>query len=1073
VIRKLDVVIQKFGIEPGEGRLFVWGAAALALAGWADVSVKNLSETLFNKRVGVEYLPLAYLFNSVLLVGTTYLATRLAARSNRPRLLPKVMFALAALLIPLWFLVRADVISAFVLLVIASKQFQSIALLTFWLAMGDLLHGRQAKRLFAPMMAGYTLGTIVGSFASDPIGRAIGNDGLLPVAAVAFAVSGLLTLPLQRLVPNRLERGSAARSRRDSSSSRWRDSESSLRALWSESQLFRLLFIGAAASGLLGPMLYFQFQYVSDQATTGEAGMLALFAQFRGYINIAVLLIQLGVTTNLFRWIGIPLSIVLSPVAYLVGFLGMSIRLNLPVGMGALAGTKLQDNAVYDPAMRILFNLFPERVRTRATGLLEGPVKRAGGAMGSLLIMGAIHFASAIAVGYIGIPIALAWLATSIALWRTYPALLLRASARRAGHGDDLEIAQMIDSNTLRVLSTHLAGSDPRPAIELISAARPQAAVPVLAAAARAAPAPTRSLLVGALDRLLERSVTKPVINSQAAEDLEALLGEPGALDERDRADVVQAYGRLITPDHSLTVLQNAKTDASAGTRLAAAAALERLGQSAWVIGNLADALEQGVASEDAVERRVAREELRASLLCSEPGPEWERALVNLAALLDRESDRADAAEAIAEVAIEHGAAAARVREAMLAQRDAADPRVRAAVLRFFGHAGIADQTPWLIDHVAVDGGWHLDPVRAAAREGLIKLGPEITDRLLVELSFGKRGTRDAILSIIRELRVEDETLRNLYERELDSIRHKLIHRLALSQELAAAIVVQRLLERTNEGLYTALLLLAAIYNEDRIAEAGDLIKWGGGAGSEVRSLEALDALLDASEKSQLMPLMGDHSLEQRAQSAAAFLGVAVPDVAQAKAALLEESDELTRVLAAETLIERPDSREHLATSADVQDHDRVLSPVEIALHLKSLPLFEGLTIRQLVNLADEVREVRHPQNTTIFVADDPGDCLYLIVEGTVRITKGPTLLVEQGPKTFFGEIAVLEGKNRTATVATTTPVRLLRLDRNDLLRLMEELPAIAICIGQSLSKRVNELSEKVSELTDRVRPGS
>jgi hypothetical protein len=358
-----------------------------------------------------------------------------------------------------------------------------------------------------------------------------------------------------------------------------------------------------------------------------------------------------------------------------------------------------------------------------------------------------------------------------------------------------------------------------------------------------------------------------------------------------------------------------------------------------------------------------------------------------------------------------------------------------------------------LVDHVAIDGDWHRDSVRAAAREGLIALGPEVADVLLVELSFGKRRTRDAILPIIRQLHVEDETLRSLYERELQSIRRKLIHRLALSQELTAAIVEQRLRERTDEGLHTALLLLSAIYNEDRFAELGERIKRGGSAGSNAILFEALESLLDAPERNQLMPLMSDRPLELRAQSAAAFLGVAMPDVAQTTAALLEESDELTRLLTAETL----------ADPADVEDHDAVLSPVEIALHLKSLPLFEGLTTRQLVDLADEVREVRHPADTTIFRAGDPGDCLYLIVEGTVRVTIGSTLLSEQGPKSFFGEIAVLDDVTRTATVAATSSVRLLRLDRNDLLRLMEELPAIAICICQALTRKVSELTDRIS----------
>jgi hypothetical protein len=1054
--------VRKLGIEPGEGRLFFWGAAALALAGWADVSVKNVSETLFLKRVGVDYLPLAYLLNSILLVGTTYIVGRVAARSNRPRLLPRIFFGLSLLLLPLWYLVRADAISAFVLLVLASKQFQSIALLAFWLAIGDLLDGRQAKRLFAPMMGGYTLGSIVGSFASDPISRAIGIDALLPVAAAAFALSGLLTLPLERILPRGLDRGSSSHPKRNPSASRGTATDVSFRGLWSESQLFRLLFVGAAASGLLGPMLYFQFQFVADQAATGEQGLLTLFAQFRGWINVGVLATQVMVTANLYKRIGIPLSVLLSPVVYLVGFCGMSIRLNLMAGVGAFAGTKLQDSAVYDPAMRILFNLFPERERSRATGLLEGPVKRAGGAIGNILSLAAVHFASAIAVGYVAIPIALTWLFTSLSLWRRYPALLLRAASRRARYGDDLDISEMIDPNTVRVLSTHLVSADPRPAIELVSEARPVDAARALAEAARAAPESTRSLLIGALDRVLQRTVAEPVSNRQASEDLENLLAECAGLSDRDRSDVVRAYGQLAPGDEALPVLGNALGDVSAAVRLAAAAALDRRGHPVDAIGDLSEALERAIASEDPVDRRIAREELRARLFCSEPGPEWECDLERLSRLLGRETDRARAAEAIAEIARRHGAATALARENMLRYRDAANPRVRAAVLHFCGYAGIVDQAPWMIEQIGVDGGWHLRAVRSAAREGLIALGSEAADVLLVELSFGKRSTRDAILPILRQLRVERSTLRDLYDRELELVRHKLIHRHALSQELAAAIVTQRLREGADEALHTALLLLAAIYNEDRIAELGERIKRGGGAGINAMLFEALDALLGPHEKAELMPLMGDRPLALRAHSAAASLGVPVPDVRQATLALLEEPDELTRMLVAETLLEPIEAEDRLASSEDVEDHREVLNPVEIALHLKSLPLFDGLTTRELMNLANEVREERHEAGTIVFREGEPGDCLYLIVEGQVRVTRGETLLREQGPKSFFGEIAVLEGENRTATVATATPVRFLRLDRDDLLRLMEELPMIAIGICQTLSRLVSELSGRV-----------
>ncbi len=1056
-------MVRKLGIEPGEGRLFCWAAAVLALCGWADVSVKIASETLFNKRgPGVSYLPLAFLLNSVLLVGTTYVVGRVAARANRPRLVPRVMFCVALLLLPLWYLVNIDAISAFVLLVLASKQFESIALLAFWLAMGDLLDGRQAKRLFAPMMAGYTLGTIGGSLASGPIGGGLGTEALLPVGTAAFGLAGLLTLAMERMRPTGLDRGVSAPAALPGRVPRHVESTTSFRALWSESQLFRLLFVAAAASGLVAPMLYVQFQYVADQASAGEAALVALYADIRFWIGAVVLATQFIVTTNLFRRIGIPLSLLLSPLIYLVGFCGMSIRLNLAAGVGALAGTKLQDNAIYDPATRILFNLFPERDRSVATGLLEGPVKRAGGALGNILSLAAMHFASAIAVGYVAIPVALAWLAASLSLWRSYPALLLRAATRRARYGDDLDIAEMIDPNTVRVLSSHLVGPDPRPAIELVCEATPENAARALAEAARVAPESTRSLLIEALNRVLERSVTEAVSSPQAAEDLEKLLVESLALSDRDRADVVHAYGRLTPGDEAIPVLEYALADASTAVRLAAAAALDRRGRGVDEFGDLSAALERAIASADPVQRRIALEEFRARLLCAEPGPKWSRDLERLVPLLEREGDRARAAEAIAEIARRHGAAAAIASEAMLAQRGAPDPRVRAAVLLFCGYAGILDQAPWIVEQLALDGANHLHAVRSAAREALVALGPAVIDVLLVEFSFGKRRTRDAILPVLRQLRVERSMLRDLYERELESVRRKLIHRHALSQELAAAIVLQRLGEGADEALHTALLLLAAIYNEDRIAELGERIKRGGGSGINAMLLEALDALLGPHEKAELMPLMGDRPLELRARAAAASLGVPVPDVRQATLALLEGSDELTRVLVAQTLMEPGESLARLAEPANVEDHRPVLNPVEIALHLKSLPLFERLTTRQLMNLANEVREEQHDAGAVVFREGDPGDCLYLIVEGQVRVTRGAMLLREQGPKSFFGEIAVLEGENRTATVAAATRVRLLRLDRDDLLRLMEELPAIAIGICQTLSGRVSELTGRV-----------
>src|SRR5262249_14447305 len=83
------------------------------------------------------------------------------------------------------------------------------------------------------------------------------------------------------------------------------------------------------------------------------------------------------------RHVGLPLAAPASPVIYLFGLAGLTLGTSLPAGVGAMAGTTLQDHAVSDPAQRILLTLFPERVRATVTALVEGAAKRVGAIAGN------------------------------------------------------------------------------------------------------------------------------------------------------------------------------------------------------------------------------------------------------------------------------------------------------------------------------------------------------------------------------------------------------------------------------------------------------------------------------------------------------------------------------------------------------------------------------------------------------------------------------------------------------------------------------------------------------------------
>jgi hypothetical protein len=966
-----------------------------------------------------------------------------------------ILALLGLSLMPLFGLVESGQSSVFGLLLIASKQITSIALLCFFVALGDLLDGRQAKRLFAPLTGGVTLGTIAGSFASEPLGRALGISSLLPIASFALVAGALLAIPLwsRRPAPQRLVVEAAAKASPD----RVRVLE-----LWRQSRLFRLILISVLCSGLLGPMLYFQFSYVADLATQGveaEQQLLSFYARFRGWIHVVMLVVQLGVSARLYRWLGVPLAATISPLIYVLGFAGLSVRMSVPVGIAAMSGTKLVDNAVCDPGLRVLLDLLPGRYRARAMALLEGPIKRGGGAVGNLLVLAAISAGSAVWVGRIALPISMLWLAAAIVLWRAYPGLLLDAVDSPRNLSEEGVAVEMLDATTLRQLVRHLR--DPSPerclvAIELVCAGPPQLAAASLAAAARDAPEATRSLLVAALDRVVQVSPGRVTPSARAARDIAHLLTHESGLRDRDRADLIQAYAQLSSRSRTSerdAVLAMAMASGSPVVRVAARASLE----TPTSVGSeqLVALLEDAASSEESMVRRTALREIRAQLLRVAPGQEdrlFDSLLGLLARGFRRSDDRADVAEALADVAASHRRAVRSVADSMIVHRNDDDPRVRAALLRFVGWAGLDEHASWLVEELVLDrdrGGI----LRRAAHDGLIALGADATDALLSALASGRRNAREAILPLLRELHIESDRLRGVYNRELDAMRLKLVQIGVLRDGEVADVVVQRLHERFDEGLHTLLHLLAAIHDDDRILAVAARLRSLHSERRHAVLLEALDALLTQREKAEILPLLEDPSQENRSRRAARALGVPLPPPAEAARALLEDPDRLTRNFALAT---GPtlDGVSLMKEDSDMGSH------VERALLLRSLEPFQSLTTRQLVHVAEHMREEVHPPATTIVEEGTPLDCLYVVAEGGIEIRRAGATIGDLGPGDFFGEIAVFGGAHASPTLAATGEgVRLLGLNRAHLVAAMEDVPEIAIRICESLSRRIMHLT--------------
>jgi CRP/FNR family transcriptional regulator, cyclic AMP receptor protein len=126
---------------------------------------------------------------------------------------------------------------------------------------------------------------------------------------------------------------------------------------------------------------------------------------------------------------------------------------------------------------------------------------------------------------------------------------------------------------------------------------------------------------------------------------------------------------------------------------------------------------------------------------------------------------------------------------------------------------------------------------------------------------------------------------------------------------------------------------------------------------------------------------------------------------------------------------------------------------------LSGSPLFAGLPRRMLGRLATRFFEKVYHAGDVIFEEGDPGRALFVVVEGSVEITrataKGPVVLNTLGPGAAFGELALIDDFPRSATARQGVDGRLLILYKSDFDALMEGNARIAVVVIRNVARQL------------------
>jgi CRP-like cAMP-binding protein len=122
---------------------------------------------------------------------------------------------------------------------------------------------------------------------------------------------------------------------------------------------------------------------------------------------------------------------------------------------------------------------------------------------------------------------------------------------------------------------------------------------------------------------------------------------------------------------------------------------------------------------------------------------------------------------------------------------------------------------------------------------------------------------------------------------------------------------------------------------------------------------------------------------------------------------------------------------------------------------IRSVPLFSRCTKNELAAIASESYELSPPEGTELTRQGRPGREFIVIIEGSAEVAKNGRTVARLGPGDFLGEIALLCGAPRNATVTTTSPTRLLVLSARAFARVVERVPSLHANLLRALSERL------------------
>jgi len=1022
-------------IRPDEMRMATLMAALFLCIQAGQGIGENAAFALFLSRLDINLLPYMYmgLGGFVSVASLTY-ATSLS-RFRNAKVVVYLLAGSVVLFLIEWAAIVLFNLSIYPILWLTTFGMSVILGTLLWTVAGEVCDARQAKRLFPLFTSVGILGSVLGNLLTGVFAKIAGTHHLIILYASLLGVGFFFTRAIAR-----------AYFKREVVANVKYNLINDMRVGFDfvrMSPLFRILALSSILYSILFFTVDFPFSVIISKRFMGDDASLAAFKGLFTSITTAVtFLVSLLLANRVYTRLGIINSILIMPITYVMAFIlfflsftfggAVLARFSQLVILGGLAGT----------AWNALFNVVPPERRGQVLAFNNGVPAQIGVVLSGLLILLSKQLLNTQSILLLGAFIALVSVYLTFKMRPAYGEALL--SALRAGRtevfSEENEAFSGYQNDPAALLVILQALHDAKPqtrrlAADMLAKMGSKLAIPDLVERLSDEDVSVRVAAISALADLGAQPVLGYIIHG---------LDDPLDIIREETLAALPKLGAASSPD-LIRTLERLLNDPNVHIAAHAAAVLLFLHENERAQSFLLSLLKD----EDVNKRHMALDSLghiaanvkggsafKVDLILDalhDPSPLIRRDAMRVISLLKNDMIYSSIVECLSD----EDALVRRIASEILKQ---AWPESRASVIR------IIEQSNEIMVDAALDSIPPGDLLSFDSLRGYIQR--EVSNI---------RYLRSLIDSIPQEGRVLALLIETLKHRESVS-EERLIKAVGLFGNPRALDLIRKSLNAGNASTRASALEALETLGDRKITQ-------------EILPLLDKGGILQAASEQQMNSsqvmdiLLSNEDYWLRALAARAVPELGLKEFLPTLHKLSTDSSLLVKQAAADALFRMEDGAKMKTL--------KTISTLERILLLREVPMFSRLSPEDLEQIAEIAQEQLYLDQAVICREGEPGNTLFIIVNGTVEVTKKANkqenVLAMRGSGEFVGEMAILESAPRFATLKADGDVRVLAIEGEAFTAILLDRPEVAVSVLRHMSNRVRVLNEKVGMPESRV----